>query len=209
MFVTFEGIDGSGKSTQLRRLQQWLEQQGVTVVATREPGGTAVAEAVRELLLNPSTALAPAAELLLFGAARAQHVADVIAPALRRGDWVLCDRFGDSSVAYQGGGLGLDAAFIRSMNTFATAGALPKLTLLFDLEPEIAARRMCGQRADVIEARGQDFQARVRAAYLSLAQEHPQRYTLVDAAGSEEAVFAQLVAAAQPWVTASGEQKSS
>ena len=181
MFVSFEGIDGCGKTTQLRLLAAWLEDGGHPVVVTREPGGTSLAEGVRALILHPGAPLSPTTELLLFGAARAQHVAEIVKPALEGGAWVLSDRFADSSLAYQGGGLGLDTGFISAMNAFATAGLRPELTLLFDVDPAIGARRRHGELEDQIEARGLPFQERVRARYLELARSEPGRFIVIDA----------------------------
>jgi dTMP kinase len=185
LFITFEGIDGCGKSTQLGLLRSYLERSNYSVITTREPGGTALAEAIRNYLLHTEQPLAPRAELLLFGAARAQHVSEVILPALQRGDAVLSDRFTDSSVAYQGGGLGLDSDFIRDINIFATNGANPNLTVLLDVEPEVGfQRRTKGDSAkeDRIEGRGLEFQQRVRAAYLDIARAEPERVVVIDGA---------------------------
>ncbi|HVF10850.1 MAG TPA: dTMP kinase [Abditibacteriaceae bacterium] len=184
--ITFEGIDGCGKSTQLALLGSYLQGAGHSVTATREPGGTALAEAIRHYLLHTRQPLAPPTELLLFGAARAQHVSEIIRPALARGDVVLSDRFADSSVAYQGGGLGLDSDFIRRINAFATDELKPNLTILLDVEPEVGcARRATGSPGstasdDRIEGRGLEFQRRVRAAYLAIACAEPARVVVVD-----------------------------
>ena len=180
MFISFEGIDGCGKTTQLNRLRARLEARGLAVVATREPGGTSLAESLREILLHGGD-IEARAELLLFGAARAQHAREIIRPALERGAWVLCDRFVDSSEAYQGGGLGLDRDFIRAMNAFATDGLMPARTILVDVAPDVgASRRASRAGADRIEARGDDFGARVRAVYLDIAAREPQRVTRVN-----------------------------
>jgi len=188
MFITFEGVDGSGKTTQLRRLSQYLESRGQRVLKTREPGGTGLAEAIRHALLHASEKIDPRTELLLFGAARAQHVQEIIRPALQQGKWVLCDRFGDSSVAYQGGALGLDAAFVRSMNLFATGELNPAITFLMDLEPRTALKRRGDAGEDRIEARGLEFQQRVRAAYLEAARREPFRFVVLDALLTEDAI---------------------
>ena len=179
MFISFEGIDGCGKTTQLNRLRARLQAENIEVVATREPGGTALAEALRRTLLHGGD-IAARAELLLFGAARAQHVREIIAPALARGAHVLCDRFVDSSEAYQGGGLGLDRAFIRAMNEFATAGLLPARTFFVNVSPAVAALRRAGEKADRIEARGADFSERVRAVYLEIAARESARVVTVN-----------------------------
>ena len=179
MFISFEGIDGCGKTTQLNRLRAHLEISGVEVIATREPGGTALAEALRQTLLHGGDIKARA-ELLLFGAARAQHAREIIAPALARGAWVLCDRFVDSSEAYQGGGLGLDRAFIRAMNAFATDNLMPALTFFVDAAPDVAALRRAGEKADRIEARGAQFTQRVRAVYREIATRERERVVTID-----------------------------
>ena len=194
MFISFEGIDGCGKTTQLQLLARQLEAAGHTLCLTREPGGTSLAEAIREDLLHTPDKLEPQAELLLFGASRAAHVSQVIRPALERGEVVLSDRFADSSVAYQGGGLKLDTDFIRAMNGFATTWLLPDLTFLFDIAPEMAQARRAHEKEDRIEARGLEFQAQVRDAYLEIARLEPQRFHVLDAAQPIEALHEQIVA---------------
>lgn len=181
MFVTFEGIDGCGKTTQLLLLQAALKARNLDVIVTREPGGTGLAESIRHTLLHASGHIAARSELLLFGAARAQHVTEIIRPALERGAWVLSDRFGDSSVAYQGGGLGLDADFIRTMNAFATDNLRPAITFYLDLDPQTAFKRRQAEGEDKIEARGLEFQDRVRAAYLEIARQESNRVQTIDA----------------------------
>jgi len=182
LFITFEGIDGCGKSTQLELLRAHLQSIGHSVTTTREPGGTALAEMIRNYLLHSEQPLAARAELLLFGAARAQHISEVIRPALDRGEAVLSDRFTDSSLAYQGGGLGLGSDFIQRINDFATDGLKPHLTLLLDVEPEVgfARRAQASGGEDRIEGRGLEFQRRVRAAYLDIARAEPGRIVVVD-----------------------------
>jgi len=188
-FITFEGIDGCGKTTQLELLRAWFDSRGQSVVTTREPGGTALAEAIRDYLLHSQNALAARSELLLFGAARAQHVAEVIRPALERNAVVLCDRFADSSLAYQGGGLGLDMDFIRRLNAFATDGLQPAATFLLDVDPELGRqRRQKLGYEDRIEKRGPDFQERVRSAFLTIARNAPERVAVVDGSLPAQAV---------------------
>lgn len=193
MFISFEGIDGCGKTTQLQLLAERLESAGHTVCLTREPGGTSLAEAIRHYLLHTTDKLEPQAELLLFGASRAAHVSQVIRPALERGEVVLTDRFADSSVAYQGGGLKLDADFIRAMNGFATTWLQPDSTFLLDLEPSAAHARRAGETEDRIEARGLEFQAQVREAYLEIARLEPQRVVVLDANQPVEALHTQII----------------
>lgn len=195
MFISFEGIDGCGKTTQLQLLARRLEAAGHTLCLTREPGGTSLAEAIREYLLHTPDKLEPQAELLLFGASRAAHVSQVIRPALERGEIVLSDRFADSSVAYQGGGLKLDSDFIQAMNGFATTWLQPDVTFLFDIEPETAQARRAHEKEDRIEARGLEFQAQVRQAYLEIARLEPQRIHVLDAAQPIEALHEQIIAA--------------
>lgn len=190
MFITFEGIDGCGKTTQLGLLREALENRGLKVLTTREPGGTGLAESIRHTLLHAGGEVTPGGELLLFGAARAQHVTEIIRPALERGEWVLSDRFGDSSVAYQGGGLGLDPQFIRSMNAFATGGLVPDLTIYLDMEPQAAYERRQHGGQDKIEARGLGFQDRVLAAYREIAEQEPERVLRIDGGQPVEAVQA-------------------
>lgn len=193
MFLTFEGIDGCGKTTQIELLAARLAQRECAYLTTREPGGTALAEAIRNYLLHSPDRLDAPAELLLFGAARAAHVTQVIRPALARGAVVLSDRFADSSLAYQGGGLGLDKTFIRAMNTFATGHLEPDATFFLDLEPAVAAARRAAEQEDRIEARGLEFQARVRAAFLEIAREEPERIHILDAMQSRDALHTQVI----------------
>ena len=191
MFLSFEGIDGCGKTTQMQRLQKRLEARGAAVVATREPGGTALAEALRQTLLHGGD-IEARAELLLFGAARAQHASEIIRPALARGAVVLCDRFGDSSEAYQGGGLGLDPDFIRAMNAYATQSLVPDRTFLFDISPAVALERRAGAGRDRIEARGLDFTRRVRAAYLEIAAREAKRFVVIAGEAGEDEIEARV-----------------
>lgn len=194
MFISFEGIDGCGKSTQLELLAARLKAAEYSLCVTREPGGTALAEGIREILLHSSQGVQARTELLLFGAARAAHVAQIIRPALARGEIVLSDRFADSSIAYQAGGLGLDRDFIAQMNAFATENLTPEITFLFDLEPSIARMRRAHEREDIIEKRGLDFQSRVRDEYLRLAASEPNRIMMLNAENSREALHEQVIA---------------
>jgi dTMP kinase len=180
MFVTFEGVDWSGKSTQAGLLSSWLREQGRTVVSTREPGGTPVAEGVRELVLHGHD-MSPWAEAALYAAARADHASSVIRPALARGDDVVCDRYLDSSVAYQGIARGLGEERVRELSLIVTEGLLPDRTFLVLLDPDEARRRGAGA-PDRIEREGDDFMRRVDDAYRSLAAVFPQRIVAVDGA---------------------------
>jgi dTMP kinase len=184
LYITFEGLDGSGKTTQLEALAAWLTDAGHTVVATREPGGTELGQLVRDIVLHHRGDIAPRAEALLFAADRAHHIATKVRPALERGEIVLQDRYIDSSVAFQGGGRVLDPAEVRSLSEWATEGLYPSLTVLLDLDPVVARERIdAAQKVfDRIEAEAVEFNERIRAAYLAMAEAHPARWLVVDAA---------------------------
>lgn len=189
MLITFEGIDGAGKTTQIVRLQARLEGSGREVVRVREPGGTALSEGIRALLLDPALSVDPFAELLLFSAARAQLCAEVIGPALERGAVVLADRFYDSSTAYQGAGRGVAAVeWLRGFHERVTGGIVPRRTVLLRLSPEAAEARREGQAADRMEASGRAFYARVAEAYDALAAAEPSRFLTLDATREPEGV---------------------
>jgi dTMP kinase len=185
-FISFEGIDGAGKSTQHAWLVDYLRRQGRTVVATREPGGTPLGEKLRTLLLAEPMHLET--EALLMFAARREHVAQVIEPALARGDWVICDRFVDASFAYQGGGRGLDWEKLQALSDWVLGELQPDLTLIFDAPVEIAQKRLHAATAnpDRFEQEQAAFFERVRAAYLRIASENPQRVRLIDATQTPE-----------------------
>lgn len=196
LFITFEGGEGSGKSTQLSLLAEKLAAAGLPVRALREPGGTAVGEAVRAVLLDPEhAALDARAELLLYEAARAQLVAEVIAPALAEGEIVLCDRFFDSTTAYQGYARGLDLAEIGRLNAIATGGLGPDRTLVFDVDVSTGLTRATHGGADRLEREDAAFHERVRRGFLTIAAAEPSRVRIVDAAGSVEAVAARVALA--------------
>ncbi len=188
-FISFEGCDGSGKSTQAAQLARTLEALGFPVLLTREPGGTAISEKIRQILLDPeNAALSETAELLLYEASRAQLVNEVLRPSLEAGTWVICDRYADSTYAYQAAGRGLDAGLVQRANDLGTCGLEPDLTLLLDIDPAVALGRATKGGADRMEAEGLAFQRKIRAGYLELARKKPERIRWVDAAGSEEAV---------------------
>lgn len=199
-FLTFEGIEGCGKTTQIRLLAERMRQSGMEVLVTREPGGCPIADAIRSILLHPdSRALVPRAELLLYAAARAQHVDEIIRPALSRGSLVLCDRFSDATVAYQGGGRALDSALIASLNALATDGLVPDLTLLLDMPVEAGLERARKRNTttpeeDRFEQEAIDFHCRVRNAYLQLARQH-SRFMVIDAVGPVDVVAERISAA--------------
>lgn len=228
--ITIEGIDGAGKSTQGRMLVDFLRQRGMDVLLTHEPGGTPVGERIRHLLLDCNSGrIAAPAELFLYQAARAQHVQEVIIPALQRGRLVVADRFTDSTLAYQGYGRGLDLALIRATNQAATGGLVPDLTLLLDLEPEEALARV-GHRTQVgnhapadnhgqtgnptsagagqvvsglrdrLEREGLDFYRRVRQGFLELARLEPERFRVIAVSPDPEAVFRGVCQAVTRWL---------
>ena len=196
VFITLEGGEGCGKSTQLRILARRLEAAGMPVRSLREPGGTVVGEAVRGLLLDPdTTGLDAFAELLLYEASRAQLVAEVIEPALESGEIVLCDRFADSSMAYQGHARGLPLAEVAALNDIATGGLSPDRTVLLDIEPALGVRRATCEGADRLEGEDLAFHERVRTGFLAIAAEEPGRVRVVDASGDVETVAARVFAA--------------
>lgn len=194
-FITIEGIDGAGKTTQAGLLASYLREAGHSVLLTHEPGGTALGERLREIVLDQSfSAMTPATELFLYAAARAEHVVQVIQPALARGQVVICDRFSDSTLVYQGYGRGLDLALLAEVNALATGGLEPDLTLILDLPAEEAQRRLhaSGRPTDRLEAQGLDFLARLRRGYLALAAEDNKRRVLVEAAAPPDEVFERI-----------------
>lgn len=195
-FITFEGGEGCGKSTQIKRLKEALEREGVETVLTREPGGTWLSEEIRHLIKDQTTdAPCDRSELLLFLAARAQLVRNVIHPALEAGKWVLSDRFSDSTLAYQGYGRRLPLDDLRQMNEFACEGLKPDLTLLLDVSPETSCARMrkreaaTDTEADRIEKAGDEFHARLRAGFAELAKVEPDRIVTIDANGTPDEVW--------------------
>ena len=193
-FITIEGGEGAGKSTMMGRVADWLENAGHRVIRTREPGGTELAEKLREILLDRNNiSLSGRAELLLMFAARAQHLEELIRPALARGDWVLCDRFTDATWAYQGGGRELPRDEIESLEMLVHGDIQPDLTLLLDLPVELGLKRAARRsQADRFEQESTLFFERVRAAYLERAQAAPGRFAVIDAAGNMEQVWSQI-----------------
>lgn len=184
MFITFEGPDGCGKTTQITLLETYLAQQGYSVLHTREPGGTRIGEQIREVLHSPENhEMVPRAEMLLYAASRAQLVEEVIRPALSRGELVLADRYYDSTYAYQGYGRGLDLDLLRRVTTFATGGLNPDLTLYLDIDPQTGLRRrLADQQAEWnrLDAAKLEFHERVRAGYFELIEAEPERWVVVD-----------------------------
>jgi dTMP kinase len=190
MFVTFEGVDWSGKSTQAELLAAWLRDQGRAVLATREPGGTPVAEGMRELVLHGDD-MSPWAEAALYAAARAENVAAVIRPALARGEDVVCDRYLDSSVAYQGAGRGLGEEPVRDLSLLVTGGLLPDKTFLVLLDPA-EARQRAGRQHDRIERAGEEFMRVVDQAYRALAEREPARVVALDGSRPAEMIAEEI-----------------
>ncbi len=182
LFITFEGVEGSGKSSRCDNLLKALREKGCETVFTREPGGPAVSEQIRSILLDPEMDIPPLAELMLYFAARAANVEKIIMPALRRGAVVVCDRFSDATVAYQGYGRGLPLVPLRQAGILATGGLVPDLTLLMDLDPEEGFRRvsLTGRELDRIEKERIEFHRKVRKGYLASAAMEPDRFLVVD-----------------------------
>lgn len=194
MFIAFEGGEGAGKSTQEERLAAHLIERGYDVVRTREPGGTPTGEAIRAIVLSPTyQGLDDRAEALLFAASRGEHVARVIRPALERGAVVVCDRYLDSSVAYQGAGRNLGVDAVRELSLWATDALLPDLTVVLDIDPQIGLARLDSR--DRLEAEPLDYHRRVRQAFLDLAAEEPDRYIVIDATQDPGVMAAQIRAA--------------
>ena len=200
LFITLEGGEGAGKSTQLAYLRQRIEAAGIPLHVTREPGGTPLAEQIRALLLDHrDEEMAPDTELLLMFAARAQHLARLVRPALARGEWVLCDRFTDATYAYQGGGRGIGFARIAVLEDWVQGELRPDLTLLLDLPVAVGMAR-AGRRGELdrFEREQRDFFERVRAAYLTRAEQEPQRFRIIDAAQDIAGVQRQIDAVLSP-----------
>ncbi|MFC5370900.1 dTMP kinase [Arcanobacterium bovis] len=196
LFISFEGGDGAGKSTQVSRLASWLEARGREVISTREPGGTELGAKIRELLLHGDH-VAPRAEALLFAADRAHHVESKIRPALERGAVVITDRYFDSSVAYQGAARALDAQQVRDLSIWAVEGLLPQVTILLDVPAQRGAARIEGE-LDRMEQAGAEFHERVREEFLRLAEREPQRFVVIDGTQSIEAIAERVQAVVEP-----------
>ena len=191
-FIVFEGGEGAGKSTQETMLAHWLEERGMSVVRTREPGGTPAGEAIRTIVLsNDYAGLTDRAEALLFAAARGEHAAQVIRPALEAGAIVVCDRYLDSSVAYQGYGRGLGPDYVRNLSLWATRDLVPDLTVLLDVDPSVGLSRV--QSPDRLESEPIDYHRQVRQAFLDIAAASPDRYLVIDADQDKEAIAQQIL----------------
>lgn len=200
VFISFEGVDGCGKSTQIERLGQDILASQRELVNVREPGGTPISEKIRDLLLDPiNQEMYAECELLLYEASRAQLTRQLIEPALKRGAVVVCDRYYDSTFAYQSGGRGLDAELIQKANELGSCGFVPDLTIILDIDPEVAYTRATKNGADRIERAGLEFQQRVRAAYLKLAECESERMRVIDASTTKDAIYEQVRAAVLPF----------
>ena len=191
LFVTFEGTDGCGKTTQIELLKTYLENKGYTVLLTREPGAKGLGTKLREILLNYEGDVSPNCESFLFLADRAQHIDTIIKPAIERGEIVLCDRHTDSTVAYQGYGRGLDLNQINMLNTIATSGFKPDITFVFDIDIETAQKRV-GKTKDRMESAGVEFFKKVRQGYLDIAKSEPERVKVLDATQTIEDISNQV-----------------
>ena len=204
LFITFEGIEGSGKTTQIQMLEVVLKERGIAYITTREPGGTKIAEAIRSILLNPAfKEMKPETELLLYCASRAQHTAELILPALAEGKIVLCDRYFDSTYAYQGAARELDEELINVLTKFSTYGRNPDLTFLIDLPVEIGLTRIKNRSLDRLEQETISFHAKVREQYLSIARKYPSRYIVLNGESQPEKIHHQILSALHTYI---GEQ---
>ena len=192
LFITFEGADGCGKTTQIELLKEYLEKRGKSVILTREPGAKGLGEKLREILLNYDGEVSPICESFLFLADRAQHVDCIIKPALNEGKIILCDRHTDSTVAYQGYGRGLDLDRIHKLNFIATSGLKPDLTVVFDVDIETSMKRV-GKEKDRMESSGSDFFNRVRNGYLEIAKKEPNRVKVLDSSDTIENIHKKVV----------------
>ena len=200
LFITFEGVEGSGKTTQIQRLKGYLTERGISCVITREPGGSPISEKIRKILLDPvHREMAPLTELLLYEAARAQHVEEVIAPFLKKGGVVICDRFSDASIAYQGYGRGVDLKLIESLSRLSSKKIKPDITFLMDCPSKVGLKRAIHRnKAEGQEREGRfelekiEFHQRVRRGYLSLAKKEQRRFKIIDTRQGEEKVFQEI-----------------
>jgi dTMP kinase len=213
LLITFEGIDGTGKTTQFRLLADYLSERGYSICETREPGGTSVGEQIRDILLASSTGgLAPLAELSLIYAARAQHLDEVVRPALARGEIVLCDRFNDASLAYQGNGRKLGVKTVKALDKIICGRTQPDLTILLDMNPRRSLVRALGREAQSeshqgrFEAQGLDFHSRVRAGYLALARSRPKRIKVVNADRTVDIIHKEICAIMDAFLRSRGKK---
>ncbi len=213
MFITFEGIEGCGKTTQVKLLTDLLEEKNIPFVKTLEPGGTDIGQGIRRILLDSkNTHLSPLAELILYAADRAQHVSEVIKPALNQGKWVICDRFFDATVAYQGFGRGMDMEIIDYLNYQASTGISPDLTILMDCHEETGLKRALSRnKIENLEDQGRfekekmEFHHKVRNGYLALAEKYKDRFRIIDASGSIEMIRADVCSLLTPYLNTKGQ----
>ncbi|MEO2068811.1 MAG: dTMP kinase [Desulfurobacteriaceae bacterium] len=194
MFITFEGIEGCGKTTQARLLYDWLKSNGKETLLTREPGGTESAEEIRKFLLKDREEFFPPfSEVCLYMAARSFHVENLIRPSLESGKWIICDRFADSTIAYQGFGRGIELDLLKFLNDKATRGVEPDITFLIDVPVEIGLSRIKGRKVDRIEKEDLVFHKRVREGFLKIARENPERVVVIDGTKSIETIFQEIL----------------
>ena len=200
--ISLEGLEGAGKSTQAAKISDYLKTHGIDTVETREPGGIAFGEKIRQILLDPKNTIAPTTELLLFYAARVEHLAQCIEPALARAQWVVCDRFVDSSYAYQGGGRNIPINWIKKLTQLTIPTLIPSITFLLDITPDCIQQRMQGRAGDRFEQEEIAFFERVRNSYLHLAAQEPKRIKVIDAKQSLEQVSEAIIAQLEPLIEA-------
>ncbi len=210
MFISFEGIEGCGKTTQVELLAEFLSKRGIPYLVTREPGGTQLGKLIRQILLDPAhSEMEPLTELFLYAADRAQHIAQVIRPTLKASRWLICDRFGDATTVYQGYGRDQDLAFIQQLNEMATQGLWPNLSLLLDCPVEIGLDRARQRimetdvegREDRFEQQGIAFHQKVREGYLELAAQNPERFRVLDGTLAQEQLHQEIIALLEPYLT--------
>ena len=194
-FITFEGIEGCGKTTQIKLLNEYLQSKGFKTILTREPGGTTIGDKIRQILLDPANKkMHPLTELLLYGASRAQHVEELIRPALSEGKIVLCDRYSDSTTAYQGAARRVDKKILASLDAIATSGLVPDITIVVDVAPTVGLSRVAGRGApDRFEQETLAFHERVRQGYFTLAKGNPKRVKIVDGSKEIEEVHGEII----------------
>lgn len=201
LFITLEGTEGCGKSTHAKLLKQYLEDKGREVVLTMEPGGTGVGKSIRNILLDKDASIEKNAELLLFGADRAHHVSSVIKPALAQGKIVICDRYIDSTTAYQVGGRGLPEDTVKFINNLTSDGVIPDATILFDVPPEVGLKRLKGGTRDRFEKESLDFHEKIRKKFLEIAKAEPDRVKIVGSVDSIDSVQGKIRKILEPYLT--------
>jgi len=201
IFISFEGSEGSGKSTQARLLSDWLRTQGISTILTREPGGTPIGERIREVLLSPDhREMDPITELFLYLASRRQHIKELIEPSLKEGKIVITDRFSDSTMAYQGYGRGLDLSLIESLNRTATGGLSPDLTIVLDVDVREGLSRNLGIKSDRLEIEDIEFHEKVRKGFIEIAKKEPKRVFIVETKNGIEKTHDEILAIVREWI---------